>query len=255
MVYIDNAGNSFLGDAIFSAGTNKLTGLPLANLSSELEALCASAQLKFRNVAPQNLLGSSIIRDTYTLLFFAPKNDIIDDRYTFALGGVSQFSDYSHANQVIMWNNSGCTTTNNTSFRGGTAWACMNANGLVATLANGGGGSILLSNTQSFINQFQWIAVADENSLALIYFVYGNNNLPYIRFMYAGRLANVNPNSSYYNTSIETDTILFTNNCPMMDGIDDPIPTNIIGAVHRIAGSHKQILTTGDAQYPIAGLS
>lgn len=242
-IYSDTTGNVFLGDVIYSGGTNQLVAEPISGVSTELISLCQTAGLQLRATPTQSIPSQSLFNSgTATYMAFSPSGDSTIGRYMFvgigSVNGGSQDSG-SPSNQVVMFNNGGCTSTDPGSSAGGTTWLTIARN---AQISGVGWTGLASSLSNSF-----YAGVATSNSMGLIHFRYEGSGLQ-LRFWYAGRLANVNPNYSYYNTSLETDSVLFTNNTTTGGTV---LLSTGIGGVHRIAGTRKLLLQTGDAQYPI----
>jgi hypothetical protein len=259
MVFTDTAGNTFLGDAIYSDGTQKLTGHPFPSIATELNAFLTASGLKFRNVPTQADFDAL----SAWWLTFGVGSDSLDDRFLFQNIGNNNSQSTTNINsgaQVGVYNDLGFLGTDpaiNAPSASGQVWAAINANTTIPTgvSPNTSATKASLMNHLPYAPLSDYLAVSDGESLAMIHFVYplGDTKMG-LRFWYAGRLADVNPNYAYYNSSIETDTIVMTNNPAQVNGNFTSVATTIttpIGAGHRIAGARNQILATGKAIYPI----
>lgn len=160
----DGLGNYYLGDCIWDDATAVLTAYPQNDFMNGLQALCISANLKFRNVLPQATFNSSIYNSTF--LAWGAKSDTIDDRWIFGAGNTINNS----TEHIAFYNDSGYIPTNNSfsatnrlyrlANTSATSWA-FNQNSFPYAFD--------FSGSSSF-TPVQWHAVSDGESLAIIAF-------------------------------------------------------------------------------------
>lgn len=262
-IYNDGAGNFFLGDCIYSNSRVDYPNVPFlstgslyGNIASNLDELCTDAGLLFRDILPQadwdngatGAYGSSMIA-------FSASSDTIDDRYTFNRNLFFSASSNTSPGHVAMYNDLGFSGVNaHTAFTSNPnavlelrGWNSIGAS--ASTGASVSGYGFNSSQNSSIYSYIYVTGFCDGESLALCFYQHKLDNNTYnLRFLYAGQLADVNTNSSYYSANKMTSSILLAGGNPAPFVVESQ---SVIGVAHRISEQAKLTLQTGDAQYPI----
>lgn len=237
-IYSDGAGIKYLGDCQW--GTNNvsyptqsyLQAYPHNDISAELTNLCTNAGLSFRNVSSQASLDA--LQPNNNLLLFGANGDI-NDRYLFHIG---DWDSNTSLNGVHVYDNlgySGAISSNRLYYQGNTL------NSAASSIA----GNIRLTPFQSdsTYSSIHWVGASDGSylSLCLSQQNFGSNVFRF-NFLYAGLLADVNSNYNYYSADNNSKSICFL----AFSGSG-----NVVQGAHYISNAAKNILTSGDAMYPI----
>lgn len=270
-IYNDNAGNKFLGDCIYAnhnvsySSVNFLQAHPHSSISAELTALLSASGLQYRNVMPQSLFDDwSWAGTPKTMVAFAPQSDSINDRYTFGLYGWGTGGAQTGTGVDIgLYNNFGYTPVDNSVSTTNRFFTYVHFPGWIASsgffyiaeinLVGSGYGWGLVSPIDvnaSLYSPISWSAVADSESLALFITQkrFGNNYISSI-FYYVGTVSDVNSGSNYYSADIQFKTIALI--ARSSTNLNPELLPPCAGA-HYISNTGKELLQTGDAQYPIA---
>ena len=215
---------------------NIFSGFPHDSISSGIASLCTAAGLQYRDVLPQAEFDSLSQTFNIRLLSFGLSGDI-NDRYTFGIrsytyelttalyGGSALFSD--------LGDNSTGTTFNDNS-----ALAKTNMTSLGIELGLG---------TKSDIF---WAGCATINSLALFVYQYNfNTNKANSTFWYAGELDPVNADFNYYSASRISKSVVILS-AKIFNNTGTSF-VDILDARHYIGSQQKNILRTGDGDFPI----
>lgn len=270
-IYSDNAGNKFLGDCIWANHNisyptiNFLQAHPHSSISAELNQLgTESFGSKLYYVEPQNHLNDFAQTVARVLIGWTPINDNQCANARFLIGYRENQSiwnanegAYSGYVRLGMFNDTGFnqsydslpSTINNRLIN-------IRRNHLNIQISND-----TTTNMEGFLpssfdkSEIIWAGVSDGNSLALFKYQYDfvTNRIRFA-FNYQGLLADINTNSNYYNATIANQCVMFLG---ASTGIAGRYPSNgtveqsLLAGGHFIANTHKQLLTTGDARYPI----
>jgi hypothetical protein len=266
-IYSDGAGNHFFGNCRYGAFNPSYPNIQYfeadtcVNFSADLAAICTAAGLPFRDIIPQasvdtwlaNTTGPTIPNLANSLIHFGTAGDI-DDRYCFSAnfngstttgsgGPVCMFNDSGSANTTNLMNES----TNLLLRAEWPAWGSFTIAGGMVPAAWSRSGYVDGTYSPIYV-----CGVANSSSLALFFrqhrFVGGVGEGFISWFVYAGKMAEINTTSSYYNASNITQSVLFAGGNSAFSNVD--VMPQINGR-HYIGGAARRPLETDDARYPI----
>lgn len=245
-IFSDAAGFKYMGDCQWGTlnigypSQSYLEAHPHSSVSAELTSLCSSAGLPFRNVMSQSNFDA--LSTDSCLLWFGSSGGI-DDRYLFYARGWGTAVGSGAGSGVYFYNDSGSTQSVNGS-PSATNKLYHLAHEINGSSSGGDSWKFNMVLPSSTVNSIQWVGGSDGNYLALCFSQrnFGTNS-SIINFLYAGLLADVNSNFSYYNANNSTRSIGFT--------LASGYSSGVIGS-HYIANAGKLLLQSGDAAYAIA---
>lgn len=284
-IFSDNIGNYFLGDSIYGnhnlsfPTTDYFKAFSHVGFISELTQLFIASGLKFRGMITQSDFNSIVTVDRFflprTWFALAPREDIIDDRWTFQVSYFLEgtfLSGQVSVPHLALFNNSGYVPTNNETL---TTTSRQNLLSGLSTLVSSGGGGDSSSSfylganaygtsgigfkhwlSNPFFSPVYFSCVADDSSLSMfIYQKHFQSNLDYSYFIHLGIVKDVNTGFNYYSADIPSKTVFlicFTKPSPNSALPFSPMTNfNYSKGFNYINFQGKFLKDNGDAIYPI----